>query len=509
MQLKSDEDMKPMAKKQRFSSAADIEAPTMIEYAAAWEKVGESFGASVDNNSVFVRGEKAWFVRGQYPPLLDAITNDTDRNKHIINGTAGIGKSSFLLYTIARLRYDNIPVLLWYHPRSEAGSMMLLLKSDGSHETAPYSYDKFTEWIKLISDNKSFFLVDGIVSFNEFNDPLTLIVARSHSCSLGYLEKRTREDRWLTVWSKSELVKFGQAIGLDLQDVEELVAPNFHHIGGIARFAYCQDAAKQIVDRSIASVNAKGILQIVRHPMTMVKGDQERMIDRLIHHIPPPSLLGIPERSFQFASEYVAQKVALKLCLESEITTLELLNTYKGIGDSASFRGTVYEAYAARKLAAGGTFSIKRINIRRGADDTELVLTPTSIHQKDSIKLDGKQYPIEEIKGKTVWSNPSYNLPALDAFMVQSGTCYGFQMTVGRSHRLDIHGIKAVLQYFDSVCHSKKQSLPTYRIFFVVPIDVYDNFSNTEQPFTEKGIRVDDSVSASVRARVEEWVLKI
>jgi hypothetical protein len=251
---------------------------------------------------------------------------------------------------------------------------------------------------------------------------------------------------------------------------------------------------------------AKDIFRIVKHPSTMGKGDQA--IDRLLHHIPPPSLLGIPGRSFQFASEYVARKVALKLCLEPEITTLELLNAYKGIGDAASFRGTVYyEAYAARKLAAGGNFSMKRID--RGADDTELVLTPTSIHQEDIIKLDRKQYPIEKIKGKTVWPNPSYNLPALDAFMVQAGICYGFQMTVGRSHRLDICGTKAVLQYFDSVCHSKKECPLTYRIFFVVPTDIYDNFSKTEQPFTEKGIKVDDSISAPVRARVEQWVLKI
>eukprot|EP00978_Attheya_sp_CCMP212_P039994 scaffold213597_cov56-Attheya_sp.AAC.1 len=173
-----------------------------------------------------------------------------------------------------------------------------------------------------------------------------------------------------------------------------------------------------------------------------------------------------------------------------------------GIGHAASFRfrSTIYEAY----MPHGNWQQVEIFRFREliGAlltNDTELVLTPTSVHQEDSIKLDGKQYPIEKIKGQTVWPNPSYNnLPELDAFMVQAGIGYGFgfQMTLGRSHRLDIRGTNAVLQYFDSVCHSKKQCPPTYRIFFIVPTDIYDNLSNTEQPFTEKGIKVDGSVTA-------------
>jgi hypothetical protein len=159
-----------------------------------------------------------------------------------------------------------------------------------------------------------------------------------------------------------------------------------------------------------------------------------------------------------FASEFVATRVAMALCLATKIRTGELLRSLEGVGAAGSMRGVLFEAYAARKLAAGGSFTVKEIG---SENEMTLDLAPTTILQKDTKTLNKTNYPPQEIEDKVVWPNPSYDMPAIDIFMLLLQACVAFEMTVASSHGLDLKGTKAVLKYFDSVIRelSPKQAL--------------------------------------------------
>ena len=85
----------------------------------------------------------------------------------------------------------------------------------------------------------------------------------------------------------------------------------------------------------------------------------------------------------------------------------------------------------------------------------------------------------------------------------------GFQMTVSTSHTLSLNGVKAALNYFDSVCQefTTKEPAAAYRFYFATPPDLYDQFSDKIQNFVDKsGVVIVDNATA---ARVEQWILKV
>jgi hypothetical protein len=173
-------------------------------------------------------------------------------------------------------------------------------------------------------------------------------------------------------------------------------------------------------------------------------------------------------------------------------------------------RGIVFEAYAARKIAEGGVFHVKEIG---SVAETTLTLAATTVLQKDTKTLNKVHYPPDEIENKVVWPNPSYNMPAIDMFMFSAltQTCIAFQMTVARSHGLDLKGTKVFLNYFDSVCGAKKINVPAdYSLYFAVPTDIYDKFSNAAQSMTGLlGVKLDTPEATQTGKRVKQWIMKI
>ena len=92
----------------KLRSTADPDAPGVANYEDVWKnlKTAESlFG-----------GERQWFVRPSYIKRFDDIIADKERKyTQIVNGTAGVGKSSFSLYALARCRCAGKSSLLHYH----------------------------------------------------------------------------------------------------------------------------------------------------------------------------------------------------------------------------------------------------------------------------------------------------------------------------------------------------------------------------------------------------------
>lgn len=74
----------------------------------------------------------------------------------------------------------------------------------------------------------------------------------------------------------------------------------------------------------------------------------------------------------------------MALCLETNIKTDELLRSFEGVGAADGMRGVLFEAYAVRRLAAGGKFPIKEVGSK---NKTILELPTTTILQRDTKML--------------------------------------------------------------------------------------------------------------------------
>jgi hypothetical protein len=319
---------------------------------------------------------------------------------------------------------------------------------------------------------------------------------------------QNRFDRWLEFWSRTELLSYADQVGIPF--AADIIDGNMIHMGGVCRYAFSRNAAQDAVINAISVVGANYLYKVV-HTSLAAKYKQQNIVDRLIHRHPPPDKTGVYGTTFTFASEFVATRVAMALCLETNIETAVLLRKLQRVGPAGSMRGVLFEAYAARKIAAGGLFCVKEIG---SSEETKLDLPLTTVLQKDTKPLNKIHYPPNEIKDKLVWPNPDCNMPAIDMFMLLGQTCIALQMTVAHSHGLDLNGTKAFLKYFDSVCQElfPKQGKPKdYSLYFAVPPDIYDSFSIAEQPITGAygGTLHTQESTNNVGARVKQWIMKI
>lgn len=499
--------------RKKVRSTADLENPMLHNFKRVWVEGPFPEDSLSTAGSLFGVG-RSWFVRESYVRLFDDIFKDTACRVQIVNGTAGIGKSSFLMYVLARMRSREKSVLLYYHRNASDLADIAFFPADGSEPEKMTRGDKdysetFDKWYAIIDQEKSIFLVDGIVSFSNDDYPnVKYVAAKSPSCDIGWMAKsQNREDRWLQVWEKAEMLSYATQAGIP--NAEEVIQENMLHLGGVSRYAFTPGAAEKAANVAVAGAGAKELFKLVTTGLT-AKFENQKIVDRLVHRHPPEGGIGVLGASFTFASEYVSKMVAMALALENQIETKFLLDKFKTVGPAGGMRGVLFEAYAARKIAEGGEFQVKQLGT--GTEGT-LQLQKTSILQKNTKRLFKTTYPPSEIKDRLVWPSPDFNMPAIDMFMLYQTTVIAHQMTVSKAHTLDIGGATAFLRYFDSVCaelfpSNVKQT--QYNVYFVVPADIYDQFSKSIQSITgPNGTLIESQEATDISARISQWVMKV
>jgi hypothetical protein len=110
---------------------------------------------------------------------------------------------------------------------------------------------KLSRWYSQIGEEESVFLVDGVVSFIKDDvQGVKYVTAKSPSCSIGFMDKdQNRFDRWLEFWSQAELLSYAEKVGI--ADAAEIIEGNMLHIGGVCRYSFVADAAKNAVMNAI------------------------------------------------------------------------------------------------------------------------------------------------------------------------------------------------------------------------------------------------------------------
>lgn len=510
-------DNKPAAKKRKVASTVDIQFPSLPSFVDVWNEGALLRESALQVENSLFGTKRSWFIRKSYIQLWRDIIEDTTRKIHIVHGTAGIGKSSFLLYVLVRMRtLGSKNVLLHFHRMDQESAVAVFFPVDDQPiqivQSHPNYWETFTKWYEQINEEKSVFLVDGMASFNgvpEYTN-VKYIVAKSPSCPIGWMKKDPNKiDRWLPIWDEAELLSYASQTEIE----ESVVKENMRYLGGIVRNAFLPGRAEYAANDAINEAGALELFKLVESGLHS-KFDDLRIVDRLIHRLPPESGIGSSAR-FRFASEYVATKVSMALAISTIVETKSLLRLFK-LSPAASMRGLLFESYAARQIAAGGKFVVKPLCTVSATDtntECQLLLDETTILQKDTKTLNLITYPLSDIQNKLVWPNPAYNLPSIDMFMLRPKTLIAFQMTVSKSHTLEIGGCKAFLRYFDSVCRELYEASPEgtiYDLFFVVPEDIYNKFSNSAQLITGGRGKVPASKEANdISARISQWVMKV
>ncbi|KAI9104631.1 hypothetical protein DFS34DRAFT_203792 [Phlyctochytrium arcticum] len=165
------------------------------------------------------------------------------------------------------------------------------------------------------------------------------------------------------------------------------------------------------------------------------------------------------DKMVKFASIPMADKL-LRLCGESlQEKIRHFISAAADISNLAGLRGTLFEAFAHRRLMRGGKFTIRNLSTKK---EDELVLSPIgeTVVFKD----------FNEIVDNTYNRPISRSLTSVDSL---DPPLKLFQMTVSYEHEIKGSGLELLKDYLDS-----EQPL---QFFFVVPTERFESFREQQQ----------------------------
>ena len=152
----------------KLKSTLNLDAPGLRNYEDIWTP-SELSEEDLKSPGALFGSQRSWFVREAYVSLYDEIMNDNERITQIVNGSAGIGKSAFFLYILARQRSAAKPksVLLHFHRNVNQTATTVFFPANGHpikmSASEPHYFDTFMGWYEKVGEEESLFLVDGVV----------------------------------------------------------------------------------------------------------------------------------------------------------------------------------------------------------------------------------------------------------------------------------------------------------------------------------------------------------
>ena len=191
-------------------------------------------------------------------------------------------------------------------------------------------------------------------------------------------------------------------------------------------------------------------------------------------------------KDVQFASPYVQRKALNAIDKSSYHDTFNFLKGAKPFKELATLRGLVFELLAHKELRKGGTFTVKHL----GTNSKSTLVLP---------QCDNKEFhapsEIDWAKHDVYWTPdyPTFSSP--DAIYPPN---YLFQMTVSSSHKIQASGI-------ETISAAAPQTTRTFKLYFVVPSDVFDKFTGLQPIYKDKKV----IRRLNIPQRLEQYVLCI
>ena len=164
-------------------------------------------------------------------------------------------------------------------------------------------------------------------------------------------------------------------------------------------------------------------------------------------------------QDFFFASDYVKKKVYNHFASSA---MLEVCSYVENIGSYAGFEGQLFEMLAHQKLAAGGTFSVRKL--QPNCNVSTWTFTKFDIENFEKVD-DFSAYQSRQ----NVYLRPQPGtFTSLDLIIIESPqSVIGVQITVSSSRPVKTKGLTYVME---------KIQQAQFKLFFVVPKMVFDDY---------------------------------
>jgi len=357
----------------------------------------------------------------------------------IITGNPGIGKSYFLMYCLIRFGcFENKAVVF----QSIQKMKMWLFKGKEKPICLQYPYP---------DANADVYLVD---SGSPSSEPLSTQLFTILACSpkkdhYKEFQKNGAEKLYMPCWLLEELLQLPHDKYTPLK-----IKENFYWFGGVPRYVFGDNRGntwKREIDHALNSCNPVDIGSFV--------GNKALNGDEICHKLFQLKITKDHQvESVVFSSEHVEKQLPSCLVrreLRGFVTLIK--SSLVGIPTAASLRGYLFESYAHHILSQGRTFTV--------SDGETLTLGKLEEHVEQVKLLELK--PVDLPKNKYIRPTQK-NFAVFDSFIIPDDvTLLAFQMTVSKSHSLDLVKVKGCLQ---------QAGITTLKVYYVVPPDVFATF---------------------------------
>jgi len=370
------------------------------------------------------------FIRKCYREIFSQIQITQEGRKfpvcerYMIQGTPGVGKSSFLLYAFVRLVQMKKKVLYacsGYQVYFDGISFWECLGNIFQRgQKTPAGMDFWTHDLFCLFDADNQKRMPTTYFFCQF------ILATSPKRDLVNDFKKTvsYKDRFfMPVWSLSEMERI-QVLYNPPSDWRVV----FDLLGGVPRIIFenscTYNEAHTMLQDALSNFDFTTISSLTTRSMIHLSNNVKSYAHLLVHiHSDPP---------YSRASLTFASRVALSLVFSYHLNQVkarwyEVLHSDVGGALDGAFIGDLFEIVAVDLLLAGGEFNHCRLRINKEPEDLgKLILPKSVIRRKESVEDSGDPNVLY------VPISPSF--PGLDAWMYEVG---GYQVTINLRHDMN------------------------------------------------------------------------
>eukprot|EP00158_Paraphelidium_tribonemae_P007871 Partr_v1_DN28383_c2_g1_i2_m78400 putative crinkler (CRN) family protein len=336
-----------------------------------------------------------------------------------LTGTPGIGKTAFLLYLIDSLRGKH-PIIF--------GSKLRLNEfqfwdSDGNH-TILTEVDR-----KYLDDERVWFIMDSR-SFDSTLGPC--LICSSPRDSIDSQFRKTACPFYMPVWSWDEIYNCYHAVYRQVAKESEVRARYFV-LGGVPRYMFDQrvELAADLIKNALENTTLEVLSKMSKAD---VVNDQHEASHRIIHRFDTKG--DFRHYESRFASNFVATKVAQRYATERRQSIIQFLDETSNMGFTGTLRGNIFEPVAHRcvirdmsikgkELLPDGTSNPLTLNLRNRIVKF-VTCRSQEFERNEMFKTDESSY----------FQPQSKTFECLDSWVVIDGETWGFQFTVGKSHRI-------------------------------------------------------------------------
>lgn len=399
-----------------------LESPKLLRYRALWRALRAGNVAVSEHGSglesVVLSDGVGWLTEANSTMLVRAswrvlhgrvaaaMGRRVEMNGFLVTGDPGVGKSWFLSYELLHAARDNRDIVF---ESVESGLIWHFALDDSVTEYPAASLHS----ISAVNNIDTLYLFDPAGGRGPAREPLrcaafTLICASPNPAHYHNFMKHTSESTvrpgkaYMPQPSLEELQEMRTACFTTIS--ADVVDERFALFGGVARFAFAdpEDHEQNVIAlrSAVGACSAESVVDSIREVEA-----QNDVSHRLVRYAVAADLKSVV--SVEFASRAIATMVCEKLEQAAGRAVRKLANSLRGV-DGGAF-GTIFEFYAHKRLAAGGTFAC--VALGAAAAMTELVVPQLPVHEMRTAS------DVVVALGPAAWRPIVPNYPAFDGFM--------------------------------------------------------------------------------------------